>query len=196
MSTINSVAQIAESGSRVLSWSELPQFVEAPVLPACQKLYDLGIETVYSGANTQYGASEAHIKINMKTLGVFNYEKLYQAAKLNPESIKIIKRQEEDLLGITHHYEDAVLSFPINSGDSVSSVEQRMNKLVDDMGFTPQPAFWMLRDQNAELADGYLDPATGLKFRAEKLVGDYNTIMAKASSVGKITQPQHGKEKQ
>lgn len=72
---ISEIEPIPEGGLTAQSRGDLAQWVEAPLLEACQRFYDKGIKTELSSAN-KYDVEEgyAHIAIDFESLSPANRE--------------------------------------------------------------------------------------------------------------------------
>lgn len=72
---ISEIEQIAEGGLSVSKKEDLVQLVEAPLLQACEELYDKGIKTIFSSANRQdIAMGHAYITIDFDSLNPANQE--------------------------------------------------------------------------------------------------------------------------
>ncbi|OGI75439.1 hypothetical protein A3C67_01005 [Candidatus Nomurabacteria bacterium RIFCSPHIGHO2_02_FULL_42_19] len=70
---ISQIDPISEGGLTPRNRGDLDHFVEAPLLEACQILFDKGIKTIFSSANkNDLSNQEAYIAIDYSTLSPYN----------------------------------------------------------------------------------------------------------------------------
>jgi hypothetical protein len=71
---LSQVEPIEEGGVSIHNREDLAHCVEAPLLEACQQLFDKGIRTVFSSANKKDVGRFAHIALDFETLSPDNQE--------------------------------------------------------------------------------------------------------------------------
>lgn len=112
-------------GCPVINKKDLKNIVEAPLVSACEELYDKNIKTVSSSANKDCIEDEAYIIIDFDSLSERNKKKaLGLGEKIND----------------TKGEANVKISIPITESSTFSEVEQKFNEIASQ--FEKQPMVW------------------------------------------------------
>ncbi len=124
-SLLSEVEPIEQSGVRVTTREALKEVVEAPLLSACEMLYDKNIQTVMSSANKKdVEIGSAYIDIAFDTLSDEN--------KRVAESLA--QPREEEGVRYVH------ISIPVSSTTTTQEVKDKAEEIANL--FKKQPMLW------------------------------------------------------
>lgn len=135
---ITDIPVIEEGGVVPKTREGLAQLVEAPLLEACEELYDKNVETVMSSANSKDIDGEGYITIAFDSLSEENKQVALSLGK--PYNMGGIKK----CVNIT---------FPITSGTTVGDIRRMTHEAVSK--FHKQEMVWAKGKTIQELAAAY-----------------------------------------
>ncbi len=143
--SIKTISSIEEGGFVALTKENLTKLVEAPLLEACEELYDKNIQTIMSSANQkdiEYGGN-AYIDIDFDSLS---------------EENKLIATQLGELFEM-HGFKPKKcikLKFPVNENTTVGEIRKIAHEAVSK--FKKQEMTWAKRYNLDDLAKIYMVP--------------------------------------
>lgn len=121
---IKDVDPIPESTKAVYSREDLEQIVEAPLIKACQELYDKNIRTIMSSANF-HNINEGHGLITLR-YDDLTEENKQVFAQLIQEGLATILRDFGRSGSIAHH-----ILVPLDENSTVQEVEAKALEIVE-----------------------------------------------------------------
>ena len=110
---------------------DLIDIVEEPCLKACEKLFEMNIETIDSGCNGENSPNRAYIIINYDALDLAN--KLIAGKMVYQGLATFFKKDEKCIRSLQNRLEIQIKTSP---DDKVSDVETKLCNLVQQ--FKPQ----------------------------------------------------------
>ncbi len=115
---LSQVVPIEEGGINVQNREDLAYVVEAPLLEACQRLFDKGIKTVFSSANQKDVGYFAYIAIDFESLSSAN-------------KAIALRQGEEGMLHGSIPRKGINLKIPITETSTLGEIKQKALSLVD-----------------------------------------------------------------
>lgn len=142
---IRNIFPICESSINVLSREDLVKLVEAPLLEACEELYDKNIKTLWSSANKENleHGGYANIQIDFDTLSDKNKEIALKFGKLSELHGEKNKKSIE-------------LRFPLTKNTTVGEIRTMAHQVVSQ--FEKQKMTWAEKFTLDDLAKAYRVP--------------------------------------
>lgn len=116
---ISEIEPISEGGVSINDRGDLKLYVEAPLLDACQLLFDKGIKTIFSGANKYDVGSRAHICVE--------YDSLTLANQKIAESLG----QIDVIHGAVPYKKGVYLEVPISENTTLGEIKKAYLEIVD-----------------------------------------------------------------
>lgn len=123
--------------------ADIKKYVETPLIPVCEYLFDLNIQTTMSNANVKNGKDKAYIIINYDTLSLYNKNVLDKLMRENPSNLKISK------YSVVGENQEIEISLPINADTDIQTIQVFFEQ--------------MLKDLKIQDIDSFMDGETGMK---------------------------------
>lgn len=143
MEKARNVEQIFEF-CRILNHKEdIQKYVETPLIPICEYLFDLNIQTTMSNVNVKNGKDKAYIVINYDTLSSYNKNVLDKLMRDNPSNFRVSK------FSVVGENQEIQISIPITEDTEIQTI----------IAFFEQ----MLKDLKIQDIDSFMDGETGMK---------------------------------
>lgn len=143
MEKVRNVERIFEFCRILNHRADIGKYVETPLIPICEYLFDLNIQTTMSNANAKNGKDKAYIIINYDTLSSYNKNVLDKLMRENPSNFKVAK------FSVVGENQEMQISIPITEDTNVQTI----------VAFFEQ----MLKDLKMQDIDSFMDGETGMK---------------------------------